>query len=213
MASILLMTPDRSFAQHAAQALSQSGHQVVQATDRDESARAALTVPFDIVVADSLAPDLDDLRQQLDASSRLPWIFVAPSSRPIREGDRIVRKPASSDDLRNAVASALGAGKLSEVIDLVGLTFDRPGQRILNGDLAETLTPIEFRLLEYLSSVRGSIARTEDLLEHVWQYSRETSSSDVVRSHMKNLRAKMRRVVSDGKDPIETIPRRGYRLT
>ena len=136
---------------------------------------------------------------------------MAPSSLPIREGVRFIRKPASADDLRDAVANALTPFNLGPQIDLAGLGFDRAGQRLLRDGGSEQLTPIEFRLLDHLATRRGSIARTEDLLEDVWHYTKGTASSDVVRSHMKNLRAKIRRV-NDGQDIIETIPRRGYRL-
>ena len=50
MASILLITPDRSFADYASQVLSAVGHQVVRAEDADEAARSALSVPVDVVV-------------------------------------------------------------------------------------------------------------------------------------------------------------------
>jgi len=97
-------------------------------------------------------------------------------------------------------------------VNLAGLTFDRPGQRIHRGDLFEQLTPIEFRLLQYLASSRGNIVSAQDLLEHIWNYTQATASTEVVRSHLKNLRAKVRRV-NDNQDIIETVPRRGYRLS
>jgi DNA-binding response OmpR family regulator len=112
--------------------------------------------------------------------------------------------------LRAAAANAFGDTPDGREMKVEGMTFDRSGQRLISGDAAQHLTPIEFRLLDYLVSVRGAIATTSELLENVWHYEAATASSDVVRSHMKNLRAKIRALA--GADLIETIPRRGYRL-
>jgi DNA-binding response OmpR family regulator len=212
MASILLITPDRSFEDYALQVLSSAGHHVVTATDADEAVRAVISIPVDLAVVDTLSPDLASLREQIDPVRRLPFVFVAPSFLPIGESDRLVRKPASADELRKAVAAVLAGEALGPQVDLgAGLIFDRTGQRIMRDGLSEQLTPIEFRLLDYLASVRGDIASAQDLLEHVWHYTQATASSEVVRSHLKNLRVKIRRV-NAGQDIVETIPRRGYRL-
>lgn len=174
--------------------------------------RSALSVPVDVIVADTLTEGLSDLRRQIDPIRRVPFVFVALSPPPIRDIDRFVRKPASADDLRDAVATALGPVGLGSQIDFGDLTFDRNGERLTRGDLSEQLTPFEFRLLDYLAGAHGNIVPTHDLLEHVWHYTQADASSEVVRSHLKNLRAKIRRV-NDDQDIIETIPRRGYRLS
>lgn len=208
MASILLITPDRSFEEYATQALSSAGHQVVRAEGADQAVRSALSVPIDVVIADTLTEDLAELRKQIDPIRRVPFVFVAPGGLALQDTDRSVRKPATADDLLGAVAKALAP----VVVEFGDLTFDRTGQRIVGGDLSEQLTPIEFRLLDHLAGARGSIVSTQDLLEHVWHYTQADASTEVVRSHLKNLRAKIRRV-NAGQDIIETIPRRGYRLT
>ncbi len=73
------------------------------------------------------------------------------------------------------------------------------------------LTPIEFRLFDYLGGIRGSIALTAELLDHAWHYTSGTASSEVARAHLKKRRRKIRRV-NEGRDLIETIQRRGYRV-
>ena len=220
MASILLITPDRAFEDYAMQVLSTAGHQIIRACDADEAARAALTVPVDVVVADSLAPDLPDARERLEGGGRhVAFVFVSPSAMqwaapglPLRHGDRFVSKPASSGELRAAIAELLrDAEVMGTQLDLSGVTFDRVGQRLRRGAEVEQLTLTEFHLLDYLASVRGTIASTAELLDHVWHYASGSASSEVVRSHLKNLRAKIHRV-NEGRDLIETIPRRGYRL-
>ena len=55
----------------------------------------------------------------------------------------------------------------------------------------------------------------EDLKEHhyikVWEFFPGTGSSELVRSHVRNLRNKLR-TVTGGADLVQTVPRRGYRL-
>ncbi|MEO8457129.1 MAG: helix-turn-helix domain-containing protein [Chloroflexota bacterium] len=130
----------------------------------------------------------------------------------MREGDRFIQKPATPDQLRDAISNILASVAVGPLVDLRGVIFDRPGQRLGGEGNFEQLTPTEFRLLDYLLTTRGRIAATDELLQNVWHYTSDTASSDVVRSHLKNLRAKIRRV-NEGNDLIETIPRRGYRLT
>jgi DNA-binding response OmpR family regulator len=202
------------------QVLTTAGHQLIRTENAEQAARAGLTLPIDAVVADSLAPDLVEARDRLDATGRLvSFVFVcmaatraAARKLPLREGDRLVRRPVTPDELRAAVDDTIRAAyELSAQIDLSGVRFDRPGQRLIRGGEIEQLTLTEFHLLDYLASVRGTIASSAELLDHVWHYTSGTASSEVVRSHLKNLRAKIRRV-NEGRDLIETIPRRGYRL-
>lgn len=164
MASILLITPDRAFEDYAMQVLSTAGHQIIRAGNAEEAARAALTLPVDVVVADSLASDLPDARERLEAAGRrVAFVFVSPSATkwaaqglPLRDGDRLVRKPASSGELRAAVAELLRATEvMGNQLDLSGVTFDRVGQRLRRGAEVEQLTLTEFHLLDYLASVRG----------------------------------------------------------
>jgi two-component system OmpR family response regulator len=219
MASILLITPDRSFEDYVMQVLTAAGHQLIR-TDSAQAARAALTLPVDLVVADSLTPDLGDLRDRLDAAGR-PATFVFVSSAaakaaardlPMRDADRLVRKPVTPDQLRGAIDETLRAAyEMGAQVNLSGVTFDRVGHRLIRGAEVEQLTLTEFHLLDYLASVRGTIASSAELLDHVWHYTSGTASSEVVRSHLKNLRRKIR-AVNEGHDLIETIPRRGYRL-
>jgi hypothetical protein len=112
MASILLITPDRAFEDYALQVLSTAGHQIIRAGDAEEAVRAALTVPVDVVVALPIASNLPVARERLEAAGRrVAFVFVSPSATqwaapdlPLRDGDRLVHKPASSGELRAAVA-------------------------------------------------------------------------------------------------------------
>lgn len=84
-------------------------------------------------------------------------------------------------------------------------------QTLVYGSRSVHLTPMEFRLLRYLARCPGQPVSNADLVEHVWRYPRETAGSEVVRAHVRNIRAKLER---SGISPelIATHPRIGYSL-
>jgi DNA-binding winged helix-turn-helix (wHTH) protein len=63
----------------------------------------------------------------------------------------------------------------------------------------------------YLIQRRGSIVSAEELLEKVWEFFPGTGSSELIRSHIRNLRSKLR-IATGGAELLQTVPRRGYRL-
>jgi len=66
-------------------------------------------------------------------------------------------------------------------------------------------------LLSYLAERQAAIVSTAELLENVWEFHPGTGSSELVRSHIRNVRAKLKQATG-GRDLIRTAPRRGYRL-
>jgi len=71
------------------------------------------------------------------------------------------------------------------------------------------LTPIEFELLYHLMTHAGEVFSTNRLLQEVWDYPTDTGSPDLVRMHVRNLRAK---IEPDYRNPtfIVTVSRHGY---
>jgi len=68
------------------------------------------------------------------------------------------------------------------------------------------LTPLEFKLVEYLEGLDGATATRDQILDHVWGF-HSTGSSNVVDAVVKSLRRKM----SDKATRIETVRGFGYR--
>jgi DNA-binding response OmpR family regulator len=71
------------------------------------------------------------------------------------------------------------------------------------------LTSTEFKLLHHLMSAPNQAHSVRDLLDKVWQYPPGAGDADLVRAHIRNLRAK---VEQDSADPryIHTIHGVGY---
>ena len=73
------------------------------------------------------------------------------------------------------------------------------------------LTNIEASLLAYLRAHEGEILHPSTLLAEVWQYHTPTGASTLVRTHVSNLRRKMRQVLGSD-EQLETIRGKGYRF-
>ena len=224
MPAVLLVTRDASTETLIQGGLGSLGYEVVAAHGSDAAVRSLFSVKVDAAIVDSsLGEDLDWLCQRLRGTEgELPVVFLTdagarwlPGSLPAREGiDQLVVKPYSSRDVRQAVERALTAGDRSrpDVVAIGDLQLDRATHELRGNGVHVQLTPTEFRLLRYLGQKQGSITSTDELLEKVWEFYPGTGSSELVRSHMRNLRAKLRLAVP-ARELIQTVPRRGYRLT
>lgn len=224
MPAVLLVTKDPSTGELAERALGNGGYEVVRADSADSAIRTMFSVEVDALVLDSVLG-----REQVEGICRwvresngtLRIVFLAsagtawlPGALPVERGvDEVVVKPFSPREIRQAVERALAAANRARPnVMLIGsLELDRTTHEVRGEDGAVTLTPTEFRLMEYLAQRQGSIVSSEELLEKVWEFYPGTGSSELVRSHMRNLRSKLRVAVA-GREVIQTVPRRGYRL-
>jgi DNA-binding response OmpR family regulator len=224
MSCILIATRDASTAGLAQRALESRGHEAIRAASREAAIRSLFEFRVDAVVLDNALGEeavkefygwlrIADLSHPvvLLASAGARWLA---SSLPLNpERDEIVTKPCQADDIRRAVERILGAAGRGqpEVLTAGEVTLDADSHE-LHGDCATVrLTPTEFHLFRYLAQRRGRLIAAEELLDSVWGFPQGTGSSDLVRSHVRNLRKKLR-VATGGSEVVETRPRRGYRL-
>jgi len=223
MPTVLLITGDPSADELIRETLGNLGYEVVRASNAETAIRSFLTVKTDAVVVDTILDEgLEQLCQRLrEADEALPVVFLAsagtrwlPGSLPVRAAfDEVVIKPCSAKGVRQALERALAAShRARPSVMIVGdLELDRVTQELKGNGLQVQLTPMEFRLMEYLVQRQGAVVSSEELLEKVWKFHPGTGSSELVRSHLRNLRAKVR-IAAPGRELIQTVPRRGYRL-
>ena len=71
------------------------------------------------------------------------------------------------------------------------------------------LTPVEFELLHFLTRNAGKVISSEQLLQQVWGYPKDSRNTALVRMHIMNLRSK---IEPDPRNPrfIKTVTRHGY---
>lgn len=98
------------------------------------------------------------------------------------------------------------------IIQLGDLHLNCRSYEVTTRDQQVHLTPVEFDLLYHLMSHPGEIFTSDRLLQEVWDYPSDTGSPDLVRMHIKNLRAK---IEPDPRNPtfIKTVPRHGYMMS
>ena len=81
------------------------------------------------------------------------------------------------------------------------------------GDLPPVqLTATEHRLLRYLMEHANQALSPHHLLEAVWDYPPDTGDPDLVRAHVRNLRAKLKKL-DDSTPFIRTVHGVGYMVS
>lgn len=224
MSCVLLVSRDPSTQTLAEHALSAGGHEVITVGSSGTAIRSMFSVRIDAAVVDSAIGE-DELKEFCgwlrSSNDSYPVVFLAPAGArwladvlPIDPGrDEIVTKPCEGKEVCRAVEKTLetARGARPEVISIGDLSLDRNSQELRGNSASVQLTPTEFRLMYYLVQRRGSIVSAEELLEKVWEFFPGTGSSELVRSHVRNLRNKLR-IVAGKAELVQTVPRRGYRL-
>jgi len=96
------------------------------------------------------------------------------------------------------------------VIELNGLRLDSDTYRVYVGDECIQLTATEHRLLRYLMEHPNQALSPSHLLQAVWEYPPNTGDPDLVRAHVRNLRAKIEK--NPERKFIRTIHGVGYMI-
>ena len=202
--------------------LTKSGCEVATAVNGELGLRMARGGSWDVVILDLMLPGLpglEVLRQLREAGSDAHVLIltalgaVEDRVHGLQAGaDDYLAKPFSFDELLARV-QALTRRKLGQKtpvirvgdleVDTVGRSVRRDGQRV-------SLTPREYRLLEYLALREGDTVSRLEIEEHLYG-SRSLPLSNVVDSAVCNIRAKLKQ--HGTADLIHTRSRLGYVLS
>jgi two-component system catabolic regulation response regulator CreB len=178
---------------------------------------------IDLVVLDVGLPDCTgfDVCRALRAFSEVPIVFLTARDAEI---DRVLGLELGADDyvvkpfsprelvarvrarLRRRTETTAAPWKRLGVFDV-----DREGLRIRYRGHLLVLTRYEFGLLEALMARPGAVLSRRQLMDRVWADALE-STDRTVDTHIKTLRAKLRALGGEGKDPIRTHRGLGYSL-
>jgi two-component system OmpR family response regulator len=223
MPAVLLLTRDRSVEQLVGDSLRHAGYEVVSASSADQALRATLSIRVGSLVVDT-AVGFDEVEAVSDwVRSReedvpgivfLMSIRTRPASLPIdAERDELVAKPFTPEQVRLAVERAGTATERSrpDVLQVGHTELDRRSLGIREEGAAVTVSPTEFRLVEYLAQQGGRWVSANELAEKVWERAADRRSAATIRTHVQNLRQKLA-PLPNGREFIQSWPRRGYRL-
>jgi DNA-binding response OmpR family regulator len=184
----------------------------------------ALNGPFDLVVLDVLLPGLsgwevlEGMRRKGCATPVLMLTALDGVDNKIRGfnlgADDYLSKPFDMRELLARIQSLLRrtgpvAAPTNELVcgDLV---LNMSDKSVYRGSTKIELRKKEYQILEYLMINRGRVISKSELEDHIWNEEDELWS-DVIRSHIKNLRKKI-----DGgyrKKLIKTVRGMGYEIS
>jgi two-component system response regulator PhoP len=186
----------------------------------DDFARAA---SYDLVILDLMLPKLDGLgvlkrlRGRQDSTPVL--VLTAKDGKDsivqlLNAGaDDYLAKPFDLGELL-ARAKALirrGKGAAHPTLAALDLSVNTLEQSVHRNGIPVALSPIEYRILEYLIHRPRAVVSKRELLEHLYDFNWE-HHSNVIEAHVSNLRKKLDAAVPDAEPVIETMRGRGYRL-
>ena len=213
--------------------------QVTVTSRGDKGLRVARQLKPDLVILDIIMPDMDGYTvcRAMRADPELadiPILFLTAKVKPqdkiagfVAGADDYLCKPFNIDELILRVQAILHrTHSISRKIPLHASA--RPAAHSLRvGDFVldtrsfelETpqrgkvrLTPLQYDLLYHLMTHPGETFSPSRLLDEIWDYPSGRGSPDLVRVHIKTLRA---RIEGNPSAPtfLQTVPGRGYTVT
>jgi len=219
---VLLIEDELRLAENVASALREGpGFAVDCAEDGVAGVLLAENRCYDLIILDLMLPKLDGmgvLRRIRAAKDETPVLILTARgevtstisllnagaddylSKPFDLGELLARVKALIRRGKGVAHPTLKAGDLA--VNTLEQTVDKAGEAI-------PLSPMEYRILEYLMHRPRAIVSKRELLEHLYDFNWE-HHSNVIEVHMSNLRKKLSG--SDQTSSIETLRGRGYRL-
>jgi DNA-binding response OmpR family regulator len=219
---VLLIEDELRLTENVASALREGAGFAVDCADDGETGMVlAENRCYDLIILDLMLPRLDGIGvlKRLRASrDKTPVLILTARgevgstisllnagaddylSKPFDLGELLARAKVLIRRAKGIAHPTLEAGDI--VINTLEQTVHKAGEAI-------TLSPMEYRILEYLMHRPRAIVSKQELLEHLYDYNWE-HHSNVIEVHVSNLRRKLSG--SDQMSSIETLRGRGYRL-
>jgi DNA-binding response OmpR family regulator len=210
---ILVVEDEGKVAADLTRALQGGGHIVEQVGDGEKAWFLGDTEDYDLVVLDLGLPKLEGLQvlKRWRANNRIMPVLVLTARDSWSEkveaidigADDYVTKPFRMEELLARVRALLRrhTQHASAVLAVGDLSLDTRHSRVTKAGLPVELSPLEYRLLQYLMHHAGRAVSQIELTEHVYgqDFERDSNAIEV-------LVARLRRKL--GADVVRT--RRGY---
>lgn len=216
---ILVVDDDDALREMVGLVLSAAGYEPVFAADGLSAVEVFKNVEPDLVLLDIMLPGQSGIEvcKQIRAVSGTPIVMLTAKGDTedvvlgLEAGaDDYVVKPHNGAELVARVKARLRPlGDDSGIIQVGQLSMDPRTFEVKRGDVALSLTPLEFKLLHTLASKPSQVFSREMLLEQVWGYQYKADTR-LVNVHVQRLRSK---VEEDPENPkiVMTVRGHGYR--
>jgi two-component system alkaline phosphatase synthesis response regulator PhoP len=229
MALVLIADGDSVLSEVLQQRFQLQGHQALVAHTANEAVSMAERYCPDVLVLNASLPRFmaTEVYRRLRATpglSKTPILFYGIQLQLGEEpnglaqsGNYHIRRPCPLSELPMRTNSLLRRGqqeptsRLPDHLIAAGLTLHPISMAVEANGRVSDLTPTEFELLRYLMVHVDEACSARRLLQNVWGYPPGTGSTDLVRTHIRNLRNKIEKCPAR---PVRlrTIRHRGYML-
>lgn len=219
---VLVIEDELRLAENVASALREGpGFAVDCAEDGLTGTELAENRCYDLIVLDLMLPKLDGigvLKRLRAAKDDTPVLIltardeVTSTITLLNAGaDDYLSKPFDLGELLARVKALIrrGKGVAHPMLRIGDLTVNTLEQSVERAGEPIILSPMEYRILEYLMHRPRVIVSKQELLEHLYDYNWE-HHSNVIEVHVSNLRKKLGG--NEQVSSIETLRGRGYRL-
>ena len=219
---VLVVEDEKRLAENIAQGLRDgAGYAVDQAADGEEALFMAGSIEYDLIVLDLMIPKRSGLEvvKTLRGKGKVTPVLVL-TARDEREtivsllnagADDYVTKPFDLGELLARAKAVIrrGKGQSAPLLKVEDLEVDSARRSVRRAGREVTLTPMEYRVLEYLAHRQGIVVSQTELLEHLYDYNWE-KFSNVIEVYISGLRRK----IDDGSAEklIHTLRGHGYVL-
>ena len=176
---------------------------------------------YDLIILDLMLPGMDGLTLLTKVRARgvgTPVLILTARNEPgsvielLNAGaDDYLGKPFDLGELIARVKALIrrGKGAAHPILTVAGIEVNTLDQSVRRGGKQVDLSPMEYRILEYLIHRPRAVVSRREMLEHLYDYNWE-HHSNVIEAHISNLRRKLD--AGSGVASIETLRGRGYRL-
>ncbi|MGD8856426.1 MAG: response regulator transcription factor, partial [Chloroflexota bacterium] len=209
MQTILVIDDDELVSRTLQRALKLYDYQVMVANSGTEGLHLARRHRPDLLVLDVIMPGTDGYQvcRQVRGDPMLknvPILFLTAKSKDEDKiegfragGDDYLAKPFNMQELQlriKAILRRTNLGRADESngrITIGDVELDTRTFKVTTPVGTNLLTNVQFDLLYHLMSNAGEVFTSQQLLQDVWDYPRDTGSPELVRAHIKNLRDKI----------------------
>lgn len=208
----LVVEDEADIADDVARALTGAGYAVTHARDGEEAWFLGDTESFDIVVLDLGLPRLDGLSvlKRWRASARTFPVLILSARGAWTEkvdgidagADDYLAKPFEIGELIARVKALVrrAAGHAAPILEVGSLRLDTRRLEISVDGAPVKLSPLEYRLIDYLAHHRGRAVSAGELADHL--HGDDAADANAIEALVARVRRKL------GADAIET--RRGF---
>lgn len=228
MALILVIDDDDLVSRTLQRALKMYDHQVMTASSGIEGLQLARRHRPDLFILDIMMPGVDGYQvcRQIRGDpllQDLPVLFLTAKAKDEDKiegfragGDDYLVKPFNMQELELRVKAILRRAvpektepELANEVVVGNVVLDCRTFKVATPHDTVLLTNVQFDLLYHLMTHADQVFNSQQLLQDVWDYPRDTGSPELVRAHIKNLREKVEPAPSDPLY-IKTIQGHGY---